>query len=182
MWAKIITIKRTKDLNYFSLCALNLFNTQVSQFELNYWNKWTFPRHSNLLRCTCISVFYFKSACLIHCITCCFFVIENVLAISEIKLLLYNFFSVQFYAEYFLYTHLSFIYHKKHTQRFVKIWNTTQWMQNLCCKEVNEHFELNNLTDLGTVWTSATSKRNMRERKSCHTHNLENRRTKRLTT
>ncbi len=42
MWAKIITIKRTKDLNYFSLCALNLFNTGVSQFELNYWNKWTF--------------------------------------------------------------------------------------------------------------------------------------------
>ncbi len=54
MWAKIITIKRTKDLNYFSLCALNLFNTQVSQFELNNWNKWTFPQHSNLLRCTCI--------------------------------------------------------------------------------------------------------------------------------
>ncbi len=25
---KIITIKRTKDLNYFSLCALNLFNIQ----------------------------------------------------------------------------------------------------------------------------------------------------------
>ncbi len=47
MWAKIITIKRTKDLNYFSLCALNLFNTRVSQFELNYWNKWTFPQHSN---------------------------------------------------------------------------------------------------------------------------------------
>ncbi len=54
MWAKIITIKITKDLNYFSLCALNLFNTQVSQFELNYWNKWTCPRHYNLLRCTCI--------------------------------------------------------------------------------------------------------------------------------
>ncbi len=54
MWAKIITIKRTKDLNYFSLCALNLFNTWVSQFELNYWNKWTFTQHSNLLRCTCI--------------------------------------------------------------------------------------------------------------------------------
>ncbi len=52
MWAKIITIKRTKDLNYSSLCALNLFNTQVSQFELKYWNKLTFPRHSNLLRCT----------------------------------------------------------------------------------------------------------------------------------
>ncbi len=47
MWPKIITIKRTKDLNYFSLCALNLFNTRVSQFELNYWNKWTFTRHSN---------------------------------------------------------------------------------------------------------------------------------------
>ncbi len=134
MWDTIITIKRTKDLNYFSLCALNVFNTRVSQFELNYgwalfvtytiiqsimrsemcslhlthpsvhtrssgqptvqrpgssrglpvgagirthnlglprvssptlyplgqrlpnyWNKWTFPRHSNLLRCTCIS-------------------------------------------------------------------------------------------------------------------------------
>ncbi len=54
MWAKIITIKRTKDLNCFSLCALNLFNTRVSQFELNYWNKLTFPRHSNLLRCICI--------------------------------------------------------------------------------------------------------------------------------
>ncbi len=54
MWATIITIKRTKDLNYFSLCALCLFNIRVSQFVLNYWNKWTFPRHSNLLRCTCI--------------------------------------------------------------------------------------------------------------------------------
>ncbi len=55
MWAKIITIKRTKDLNYFSLCSLNLFNTWVSQFELNSWNKLTFPSYSNLLRCTCIS-------------------------------------------------------------------------------------------------------------------------------
>ncbi len=54
MWAKIITIKRTKDLNYFSLCALNWFNTQVSQFELNYWNKWTFPQNSKLLRCICL--------------------------------------------------------------------------------------------------------------------------------
>ncbi len=52
MWAKIITIKIIKDLNFFSLCALHLFNTQISQFELNYWNKGTFPRHSNLLRCT----------------------------------------------------------------------------------------------------------------------------------
>ncbi len=50
---KIITIKRTKDLNYFSLCSLNLFNSRVSQFELNYWNKWTFPWYSNLMRCTC---------------------------------------------------------------------------------------------------------------------------------
>ncbi len=49
MWAKIITIKRNKDLNNFILCAFYLFNTQVSQFVLNYWNKWTFPRHSNLL-------------------------------------------------------------------------------------------------------------------------------------
>ncbi len=32
MCAKII-IKITKDLNYFSLCAFNLFNTRVSQFE-----------------------------------------------------------------------------------------------------------------------------------------------------
>ncbi len=53
MWAKIITIKRTKGLNYFSLCALNLFNKQFSQFELNYWNKLPFPWHSNLLICTC---------------------------------------------------------------------------------------------------------------------------------
>ncbi len=59
MWAKIITSKRTKDLNYFSLCALHLFNTRVSQFELNYWNKWTFPRHSNLLRCTCVCIYIY---------------------------------------------------------------------------------------------------------------------------
>ncbi len=25
---------------------------------MNYWNKWTFPRHSNLLRCTCIYIIY----------------------------------------------------------------------------------------------------------------------------
>ncbi len=50
MWAKIITTKRTKDLNFFSLCALNLFNTRVSQMNTN---KWTFSRHSNLFRCTC---------------------------------------------------------------------------------------------------------------------------------
>ncbi len=56
MWAKIFTIKRTKDLNDFSLCAFNLFDTQVSKSELNYWNKWTFPRHYNLLRCTCMCI------------------------------------------------------------------------------------------------------------------------------
>ncbi len=56
MWAKIITIKITKDLNYFSICALHLFNTRVSQFELNYWNKSTLPRHSNLFRYTCLLV------------------------------------------------------------------------------------------------------------------------------
>ncbi len=33
--------------------SLNLFNKQVSQFEFNYWNYWTFPQHSNLLRCAC---------------------------------------------------------------------------------------------------------------------------------
>ncbi len=52
----ILLTKLTKDLNYLSLCALNLFNTQVSHFELNYWNKSTFPRHCNLLRCTCMSI------------------------------------------------------------------------------------------------------------------------------
>ncbi len=74
MWAKIITIKRTKDLNYFSLCAFNLFNTRVSQFELNYW---TCPRHSNLLRCTCmppcqehIHAYASHPCCLLCCMTC----------------------------------------------------------------------------------------------------------------
>ncbi len=67
MWTKILTIKRTKDLNYFSLCALKLFNKRVSQFELNYWNKWTFPWHSNLLRCTCI-----QPSCLVFHLVSCF--------------------------------------------------------------------------------------------------------------
>ncbi len=52
-------MKRTKDLNYLCLCAFNVFNTKVSQFELNYWNKWTFPQHSNLLRCTCIYIYIY---------------------------------------------------------------------------------------------------------------------------
>ncbi len=51
-------------------CALNLFNTRVSQFELNYWNKWTFPRHSYLLRCTCIWVFILCGACCISLVPC----------------------------------------------------------------------------------------------------------------
>ncbi len=29
-------VKRTKDLNYLSLCAFNLFKTRVSELELNY--------------------------------------------------------------------------------------------------------------------------------------------------
>ncbi len=29
--------------------------------ELNYWNKWTFPWHSNLLRCTCIYLYINES-------------------------------------------------------------------------------------------------------------------------
>ncbi len=36
-----------------------IFDRFFSQFELNYWNKWTFPQHSNLLRCTCISIKHF---------------------------------------------------------------------------------------------------------------------------
>ncbi len=43
MWDKIITIKRTKDLNYFSLCALNLFNTQFIEMHL-------YLLHSNRIR------------------------------------------------------------------------------------------------------------------------------------
>ncbi len=65
MWAKILTFKRSKDLNCFSLCALNLFNAQVLQFELNYWNKSTFPQQSNLLRYTCryiLLCFYYVAA------------------------------------------------------------------------------------------------------------------------
>ncbi len=33
---------------------IGVFLLNVSQIELNYWNKLTFPRHSNL-RCSCIS-------------------------------------------------------------------------------------------------------------------------------
>ncbi len=33
MWAKIIAIKRTKDLNYFSLCVLNL----IQEFHNLSW-------------------------------------------------------------------------------------------------------------------------------------------------
>ncbi len=36
------------------LICWDLRFVEIDLFELNYWNKWTFPRHSNLLRCTCI--------------------------------------------------------------------------------------------------------------------------------
>ncbi len=47
--------------------ALHLFNTRVSQFELNYWNKWTCPRHSNLLICTCILMCVCVCVCVCEC-------------------------------------------------------------------------------------------------------------------
>ncbi len=37
-----------------SLLSCSSPHYRVSQFELNYWNKLTFPQHSNLLRCTSI--------------------------------------------------------------------------------------------------------------------------------
>ncbi len=40
---KIITIKRTKDLNYFSLCALNLFNTEINELFHNILIYWDAP-------------------------------------------------------------------------------------------------------------------------------------------
>ncbi len=39
-----------------AVCVHLIYLIRISQFELNYWNKWTFPRHSNLLRCTCIYI------------------------------------------------------------------------------------------------------------------------------
>ncbi len=90
MWAEIIRIKRTKDLNYFSLCALNLFNTRVSQFEMNYWNKWTFPRHSYLLRCTCsncsISINYIIINIINTMITTCLYQNRN---LCEFQMIFY---------------------------------------------------------------------------------------------
>ena len=50
MWAKIITIKSTSVCVYW-ICII------VTLFELNYWNKWTFPWYSNLLKCTCINIY-----------------------------------------------------------------------------------------------------------------------------
>ncbi len=58
-------IKRTKDLNYFSRVHWIYLIQWVSQFELNYWNNWTFPWHSNLLRCTCTFM-----RCVIYCVCC----------------------------------------------------------------------------------------------------------------
>ncbi len=59
MWVKIITIKRTKDLNYFSLCAVNLFNTRVSRFM----GSRSHP-HRVLSVCVCVCV----SRCLWVCV------------------------------------------------------------------------------------------------------------------
>ncbi len=51
MWAKIITIKRTKDLNYFRLCALNLIHefhnlswiTEINELFHNILIYWDAP-------------------------------------------------------------------------------------------------------------------------------------------
>ncbi len=55
MWAQIITIKRTKGLKTTSVCVHWIYLIhRFYQLELNYWNKITFPRHSNYWDCTCI--------------------------------------------------------------------------------------------------------------------------------
>ncbi len=70
MWAKIINIKKKQRLKLLqSVC--NEFNTRVSQFELNYWNKWNFPQHSNLLRYTCMTSFICKRITVHNCIDSC---------------------------------------------------------------------------------------------------------------
>ncbi len=57
-WCAWLPSKLTRPEPHRELWGIvNIINTRVSQFELNYWNKWTFPRHSNLLRCTCMSTF-----------------------------------------------------------------------------------------------------------------------------
>ncbi len=64
-----IKIKTKKLLKCFTLHAMNLKYMKVSLFEITCKKKWTFSRHSNSLRCTCIlsffSVHYFnKIKCL----------------------------------------------------------------------------------------------------------------------
>ncbi len=91
----IITIKRTKDLNYFSLCALNLFNTRVSQFELNYWNKWTFPH---------ILIYWdapVNMVCLPTMTSCCFVSGNTLCLLSSVHDLSTNFFSCKWVLLYF---------------------------------------------------------------------------------
>ena len=51
--------KRKKHLKYFTLYVMNLYNIWVSLFELNYWNKLTFPWYSNVFRCTCMCSTFF---------------------------------------------------------------------------------------------------------------------------
>ncbi len=43
---------------WLSWAVMNLKYMKVSLFEISYKKKWTFSRHSNLLRCTCIYLVY----------------------------------------------------------------------------------------------------------------------------
>ncbi len=89
MWAKIITIKRTKDLNYFSLCALNLFNTQVSQIELNYWNKWTFHIQMYWDAHVCVCVFCGECGCICMISICVAYNSYKAIFITQIILIVF---------------------------------------------------------------------------------------------
>ncbi len=61
-------IKTKKLLKCFTLHAMNLKYMKVSLFEITYKKKWTFSRHSNLLRCTCIFMYIYTH---IHIYTYC---------------------------------------------------------------------------------------------------------------
>ncbi len=75
MWATMITIKRTKDLNYFSLRALNLFNTEFHNLSwitetnellhdiLIYWDEWD-EWIMHLYKCICLGYFFVVSSTL----------------------------------------------------------------------------------------------------------------------
>ncbi len=60
--ALIIKIKTKKLLKCFTLHAMNLKYMKVSLFEITYKKKWTFSRHSNSLRCTCMLLWSFWKA------------------------------------------------------------------------------------------------------------------------